>query len=177
MAFLIRETDDPQAWTCMRKVVHLPDGTERMLVITYDLADRDLVEDFTWYIRPDFRTFYAATSTWQFGWGAKGFTYMHRLLLGDREGRIAHLNGNGLDNRRSNLRPASQAEILAKRRPPSGGTSAYKGVCWDSHHGKWVARFRGKSLGRFRDEAQAARAFDAAARAHWGDLAYCNFPA
>lgn len=49
-------------------------------------------------------------------------------------------------------------------------------MTWDREREKWTAVFRGKKLGRFDDEEDAARAFDDAAHAHWGPKAYLNFP-
>lgn len=102
---------------------------------------------------------------------------MHTLIVGyPPEGmKVAHRNGVGLDNRRENLVFSTQSQLLAKRKP-SGGTSQYKGVCWDGATGKWLVQFQRKKIGRYRDEIEAAKAFDVVARAHWGPDAYQNFP-
>lgn len=154
-------------------------GASRLHVVRYDLADAKRVERFSWHIRPDHQTFYAAASVPARLVKTYGeYVYMHRLIMWrsrGKGGRIAHRNGDGLDNRRENLARQNQSEILAKRRPV-GGASPYKGVCWDREQSKWIATFRGKKLGRFRDEEEAARAFDDAAFAYWGPGAYLNFP-
>lgn len=168
----------------MRIRTPMPEGGHRNMLVLYDLADAELIEQFSWHIRPDHQTFYAAASvpvTRIAPLDRRDYVYMHQLVLGRGEGRISHLNGNGLDNRRKNLARMNQSQVLAKRRPPAlfaGKTpsSPYKGVCRDKETGKWLATFRGKKVGRFRDEAEAARAWDAAARAYWGPLAYQNFP-
>lgn len=92
---------------------------------------------------------------------------MHRVILGlntgdPREGD--HINGNKLDNRRSNLRivtHAEQMQNLMKRAPAS---SRFRGVYWDRGKHRWAARVRleGKTyrLGRFRSEIEAARVAD-----------------
>lgn len=148
-----------------------------MHLVRYDLVDAELIEQFTWHIRPDHRTFYAAASVpARFGEQYGEHVYMHHLILWGGQGLVAHLNGNGLDNRRANLARMTQAEVLAKRRPVRGGSSRYKGVTWDRQRRRWLATFRGKKLGRFLDEEEAARAFDDAAFAHWGPKAYLNFP-
>lgn len=60
-----------------------------------------------------------------------------------------------------------------------GGSSQYKGVFWWKQHGKWCARIvvdgRQKHLGLFKEEPDAARAYDQAARAAWGEFARTNF--
>lgn len=184
MAEAYRLTEERWCW--QRLTVNMPDGSVRQMVVSYDAVDARLVEQFVWYARPDHQTFYAATTTQprdETGW--RGYITMHALIMGNQPRRraqadeakirIAHLDGNGLHNRRANLAWMTQDQILAKRRP-SGGSSKYKGVCWDREQGKWMAVFRGKKVGRYRDEVEAARAFDTAAREHWGELAYTNFP-
>ncbi len=149
------------------------DGRSRLLYAKIDLGDYALIKAHAWHVSWDGRQAYAHT-----GNRGNGIT-MGRLLLGEGElgnlGRVQHLNGNGMDCRRGNIRLATQAQILANRRP-SGGISKYKGVTWDAHQGKWIAVFRGAKLGRFHDEKDAARAFDDAAKACWGEGAYQNFP-
>jgi hypothetical protein len=58
-------------------------------------------------------------------------------------------------------------------------SSQYKGVCWHKRYGKFQAEIKlnGKSkfLGMFAEELDAALAYDAAAREHYGDFAFCNF--
>jgi hypothetical protein len=101
--------------------------------------------------------------------------YMHRYILG-LTGKIQadHANRNTLDNRRSNLRPAtaSQNRCNVRKFNPSG----YKGVRW--HVGKWVASITVKGipvhLGRFTDKHDAARAYNEAAQKHEGEFAYLN---
>lgn len=142
-------------------------------IAKYDVADARLIERYTWHLQFDGKNCYPATII-EIPGQRRIHVFMGPLVLG-KPGRVDHLNGNGMDNRRVNLRIATQSEILAKRKP-AGGLSRYKGVSWDTHHGKWVARFRGKNLGRFTDETLAARAFDDAAFEHWGHQAYFNFP-
>ena len=110
--------------------------------------------------------------------------YMHRLIGGAGTGEdIDHANGNGLDNRKDNLRAATRSQNLAnagKRRVGGRpGTSEYKGVFWDKDRQAWSASItvmkRTKHLGRFALEEEAARAYDRAAVAAWGEFARLNF--
>jgi hypothetical protein len=102
---------------------------------------------------------------------------MHQLITG--WSRTDHRNGDGLDNRRGNLRPATNAQNQHNQRPQLGGSSAYKGVY--RQRGKWRAQIsvddRRRYLGVFADEVDAARAYDEAARALFGEFARVNFPA
>lgn len=114
------------------------------------------------------------------GSGQKGKNqYLHRFLLPDAE-EIDHRDGNKLDNRRSNLRGCSHQEnTRAAHKPRKNGSSQYRGVSWDRQKNKWTAYFRlqgkKKFLGYFDVESDAARAYDIAARKHYGEFAYPNF--
>lgn len=93
--------------------------------------------------------------------------------------QVDHINHNGLDNRRANLRNVTRIQNQRNQLPQIGGTSQYKGVCWDKANRKWMAQFtiRGRRyyLGRFISEIEAGKAYDRAARKHFGEFALCNF--
>lgn len=167
--------ENVQASYAQVRIESMAGGCRRILWAKVDIADWDLVSGYTWHVTFDGQMAYPATLKRE----GSGVVSMGRLLLGEGElgnlGRINHKNGNGLDNRRTNLEIASQSKILAKRRP-TGGASRYKGVAWDAQQQKWMATFRGKKLGRFREEKDAARAFDEAVLDYWGEDAYLNFP-
>ena len=103
--------------------------------------------------------------------------WMHQLITGWT--RVDHQDGDGLNNRRPNLRPASKAQNMANSRKNPGKTSRYKGVFWVKAKSKWAAKIqvngRSRSLGRFTDEEDAAWAYDAAAREAFGEYAKTNF--
>lgn len=90
---------------------------------------------------------------------------------------VDHINKDGLDCRRSNLRIGSNSHNLAnsERRP---GSSRFKGVTWDASRSRWMAQIvvdeKHRYLGRFKDEVAAARAYNAAAFAAWGEFAFLN---
>ena len=81
--------------------------------------------------------------------------------------------------RADNLRPATRSQWSASRRASRGSTSRFAGVSWWNHRGRWRAEIRkeGKHtfLGYFKSEADAAQAYDAAARKLHGEFARPNF--
>ena len=106
---------------------------------------------------------------------------MHRQILEAPKGVwVDHIDGNGLNNRKSNLRLCSATENACNRRPVPNRHSRYKGVSWHKRQKKWAVRIakRGKGihLGSFDDEMEAAVAYDRKAEVLFGEFAYLNFP-
>jgi hypothetical protein len=106
---------------------------------------------------------------------------MHNIIMKPPDGmEVDHINGNGLDNRRENLRLAtrSQQDMNRVRGNKRKGTSRFRGVRWWKTGSKWQARIklnqREIHLGFFSDETEAARAYDVAARKLFGDFARPN---
>jgi hypothetical protein len=144
-----------------------------------DAADVGLVDQRFWRVIHNGRTMYA-----QSGRGGSQGPYfrLHRVILGlSSDGPdVDHIDHDGLNNRRSNLRIATEAQNQANLRPQVGGTSQYKGVCWNKAAGKWQVTIRGGGrrhfLGLFDDEAAAAVAYDLAASELHGEFARLNLP-
>ena len=106
---------------------------------------------------------------------------MHRLILNAPKGLVVdHINGNGLDNRKANLRLCTPAQNACNVRPRPGETSKYKGVAFIKRERRWQVRisFRNKRkwIGYFDTEIDAARAYDQAARRLHKEFASLNFP-
>jgi hypothetical protein len=106
---------------------------------------------------------------------------LHRFVMGvsDPAIEVDHENHNGLNCQRYNLRKCVRGENSGNRRKLLG-SSQYKGVSWDRTRGLWRASItiygRTKHLGSFRAEIDAARAYDDAARAAFGEFSCSNFP-
>lgn len=103
---------------------------------------------------------------------------MHRMIMRPRRGQLVdHIDGNGLNNRRCNLRVCNYQQNAANT-GPRGGTSRFVGV--RRRGDKWEAgvQCRGKyyHLGTFATEIEAAKARDRKAYELWGPYAYLNFP-
>jgi hypothetical protein len=106
---------------------------------------------------------------------------MHRLVIDVPPGAFCdHINHNGLDNRRANLRIATHSQNVRHRRKfKTPSKSRYKGLTWSKQIQRWRVRIwadgRRLSLGFFENEIDAAKAYDAAARKYHGPFADLNF--
>jgi hypothetical protein len=106
---------------------------------------------------------------------------MHRFITNaPRHLVVDHINHNGLDNRKQNLRLCTRAENSRNRRPFNIKGSRYKGVSWDKGRKVFIACIycnrKNYYLGRFKSEIAAAKAYDRKARELFGEFAYLNFP-
>jgi len=110
------------------------------------------------------------------------FELLHRRLMQPAHGQeVDHIDGNPLNNTRGNMRFASHRENLLNMRARTAeqSSSAFKGVSWYRKDKRWAAKImahgRTRHLGMFKDEQQAARAYDAAAMEMFGEFAKLNF--
>lgn len=104
---------------------------------------------------------------------------LHRYLLNVKDGQfVDHINGNGLDNRISNLRICSLSENQMNRKKQSNNTSGYKGVTWNKGKSKWAVRIqfnkKSKHIGYFDCVKEAAKAYNSAAIKYHKDFAILN---
>lgn len=110
---------------------------------------------------------------------------LHRFLMQPPSDMVIdHINGNGLDNRRSNLRICTHSQNTMNQKAQVGRSSKYRGVFrhktpnkkWD----RWRANVQTKGkrfdVGLFVEEEDAARAYDKKAREIFGEFARLNFP-
>jgi hypothetical protein len=126
-----------------------------------------------WWVRLDGRSLYVRRDLSRNRWQK-----LHRFLTGWP--MTDHANGDGLDNRRANLRPCNGSLNAANRVRLATNTSGYRGVSWRKRERRWQASikqdYRAIHLGYFDTPEAAARAYDAAAIKTWGAYARPNFP-
>lgn len=145
-------------------------------VALIDDEDLPLVAGRKWYVLEGY-----ATSDGRPGDAGK-VVLMHGLLISTPAGlQVDHIDGNRLDNRRRNLRLATRQEQARNRKRRSDNTSGYKGVskAKNGTSKAWTANVweKGKRIfyASFDNPIDAARAYDAAARKHFGEFARTNF--
>ena len=144
-----------------------------------DWCDFNSVKSFKWNSTSlDSRVQWAWAHDVENGGEKRKKVAMHNVIMKPSEGFIVdHINGNGLDNRRSNLRIVTRQQNTFNS-VHKGGTSKYKGVALDKESGLWRAYIAkdGKRtwLGRFPDELSAAIAYDKAAKDMFGEYAKLN---
>jgi hypothetical protein len=154
------------------KVITKRDGSKHIVLVS--AADRRLVEGHKWHIVAIGKGTYASAKI-------DGKTvYLHRLVLGLQPGdglQADHINRNGLDNRRENLRPATDAlnRQNFSAEGYSNNKSGYRGVHWLEDRQRWGASCcingKQKRIGRFKDVHEAGRAVAEYRRQH---MPYAN---
>lgn len=146
-----------------------------------DACDVELATQVSWQAHPEYEDkLYYATRTYQVN-GRRMLDHLHRLVMArvlgrdlEPEERIDHVNRDGLDCRRENLRLATHAQNMANRRLFKNNTSGVRGVSWHKAKGKWCARIsvNGKRilLGYFDEIEDAKSTYEKAAVKHFGEF-------
>lgn len=154
----------------MNKYIQLKRGTAIV-----DEQDFDKIKDYKWssIFCGKAKSPYAVSS--HFG----KIVYMHRIVMGAKSDQfVDHIDGNGLNNSRENLRFATTSQNNMNQCKRSDNTSGHKGISWCPDREKYqvyinIDRKR-KSLGRYKTLEEAIYVRDRAVKAHYGEFAREN---
>ena len=158
--------------------IEIPVGRHGLVAII-DHADSDLISPHTWY--PWANKGKLRTVNWAYTRTGDVTTYMHRMILEAKKGQIIdHADGDGLNNRRCNLRFCTNSQNQANSPAPTG-ISGFRGVFWEGKYPNkpWRAAVYNhgpRYVGRFKEPEDAARARDRKALEIFGEFATLNFP-
>ena len=168
-------------------------GTHTVLI---DEEDWEIIEGYKWYIQKPQKgkTFYVHTSVidpdkdeWYIRpcdgarWRRRTVIAMHRLITKCPKGlQVDHINQNGLDNRKENLRICINDQNQYNKKPDVSNSSGLKGVSWNKKRNKWNAQISIEkvrtNIGNFNTKEEAARVYDANAHHYYGEFAFLNYP-
>lgn len=156
------------------KTITLTQGFEAVV----DDCDFERVQKFQWHASRQGRRIYAARNV-RSPEGLRRIQTMHRFILDVSEEHVDHRDGDGLNNRRDNLRACSQSENnMAFRRKAAGKSSSFRGVSFCRQTGLWRASVshggKLKQLGRFHNQKEAAKVRDNYAKNLHGPFASLN---
>ncbi len=136
-----------------------------------DAADYEWLSRWTWHLYGGYAARYRSGK----------YVYLHREIMKPPRGMIVdHKNRNKLDDTRDNLRNATRAENMRNKGKQHGASSRFTGVSYNKARHKYLAqiRYKGRAygLGLYVEEIDAAKAYDLAAVALFGEFARVNFP-
>ena len=161
------------------KTIQLTQGK----VARVDDSDFESLSLHKWYAAKNTHTgkHYAWRGDYALGRKRRKTVHMSKTVLGCT-GMVDHINGNTLDNRRSNLRECTNQQNSFNKRKTTkqnGAATQFKGVCWHKRLKKWQANicvnYRKVHIGYFDSPEEAATAYDAAAKRFFGQFAAPNF--
>ena len=142
------------------------------MIVLIDDEDFEKLSLYKWHIsKRKSNIFYPTTII------NRKIMFMHKMLMGESDLFIDHINNNGLDNRKSNLRFCTHAENMRNRKLNINSTTGYKGV-WSRKNGFSASiRFNNVRLwlGTFSTAKDAALAYDNKAKELHGNFARLNF--
>jgi hypothetical protein len=140
-----------------------------------DDEDFERISALSWHVMKGRNTIYAGTNVRRPG-GGYSSVGMHRMINETPPGfHTDHIDGDGLNNTRANLRTATRAQNGQNRSPNKGAVSPFKGVHWNRRKRRWVASIRVNKksvfLGLHQSEESAAEAYARAAAQYFGEFA------
>lgn len=116
--------------------VTLTQGYEAII----DASDAQLIGGHNWYAQLIAGLIYACTNKYS---PKRKLIYLHRFIMADPYGfLIDHIDGNGLNNRKNNLRKATVSQNQQNRGVPKNNTTGFKGVCFSTRQNKYKSSIK-----------------------------------
>lgn len=143
----------------MKKII-IESKTHGRYEVLLDDEDYEWAKEYKWSLQKDYsckrEKFYVAR--YSYSDGKKKGILLHREIMNTPKGLVTdHLNGNGLDNRRANMRVCTDRENQVRKRKHIDGDNKFLGVYKDKRYKKkWYAQYATKHLGYYQDETEAA---------------------
>ena len=136
-----------------------------------DDEDFDFLNLQSWYVSIEKSNIYARGII-----NKEKHTYLHNYIM--KHKGVDHIDGNGLNNQKSNLRICTQRQNLMNQRPKRNSSSKYKGVSFNKKNKRWISNIMingsPKYLGSFRFEIDAAKAYNEHAKKYFCQYAKLN---
>ncbi len=162
------------------KLIHLSGkyGIDKFAIV--DDEDYEWLNQWKWFAIKHRNTYYAIRNSRIGEREKRTIIRMHRFILGLTDPEILgdHINRDGLDNQRNNLRKCTNAENVKNTKSRKNSTSKYLGVSINNRNYKWLSQInfnkKGVFLGYFENEIDAALAYNEAAIKYHGEFANLN---
>lgn len=141
-----------------------------------DAADFDELSKYRWYAYKRTKTLIYAVRTGKKEVGEAQTVKMHSHLMKPvKPLQVDHIDGDGLNNQRSNLRICTAAQNNMNLGWKTNNTSGYRGVWWEKGNKAWRSDIRVNKkiiyLGHFKDKYKAHLAYEAARKKYHGEYA------
>ena len=154
-------------------VGYIPLTQDKVAIV--DPADYANLIRYKWWASKNTRTFYARTRV-----DSRDIA-MHRFLMNPPKAMVVdHIDHNGLNNQRSNLRICTPNQNMRNRRPNRRKIVKYKGVTYYKDRDRYQVSIQYQrqkvAIGLFKNEIKAAKEYDKMAKKLFGEYAYLNFP-
>jgi hypothetical protein len=143
-------------------------------VALVDDEDYLWLNQWKWHTHKGYSKNYARR--FDYSQGKKIGIFMHSFILKMTNSKFMgdHENGNGLDNQRHNLRIATKSQNAKNKTSAKNSSSKYLGVSWHKIKKKWTVIINNVYIGDYKNEIEAALAYNEAAKIHHKEFANLN---
>jgi hypothetical protein len=147
-------------------------------VAIVDIDDFEVLNRYVWRASHENNTWYAIR--YENINGKQKSIRMHKQVTGFKYKMVDHINQDGLDNRKNNLRNCNHSQNRMNSRLDMDNRSGLRGVCWIKNKNCWRASIKKGAefihIGYFDDKKVAGLAYDRKAKELFGEFAVLNFP-